>query len=50
MRAILAACLASIMLYVTCMIVLLDRPLTNGMLVAELDAKLARGAATHRSA
>ena len=48
MRAILAACLASIMLYVTCMIVLLDRPLTNGMLVAELDAKLARGAAIAR--
>lgn len=45
MRAILPACLASVVIYIAGTLLILDRPLTNGMLRAELEMKLARGAA-----
>lgn len=45
MRAILAACLVSLALYVGGVVLVLDRPLTHGMLRAALEVKLARGAA-----
>lgn len=44
MRAILAACLASVIGYVVAAAAVLDRPLTLGVLSAELDAGLARAA------
>jgi len=40
-----AACAASILLYVACFGAILDRPLSFGWLRHELDARLARGAA-----
>jgi hypothetical protein len=45
MRALLAACALSLAIYVACAALLLDRPLTHGALLGELEAKLARGAA-----
>lgn len=42
MRAFLAACLISVVGYIALVILVLDRPLTNGVLSAELDAGLAR--------
>jgi len=45
MRALLAACLLSVGIYLAGATMLLDRPLTHGLLMAELNAKLARGAA-----
>ncbi len=47
MRRLLIACAASIVLYALAFGVLLGRPLTNGFLEAQIDTKLARGAAIH---
>lgn len=44
MRALFLACLLSLAAYGLCGTLLLDRPLTHGMLAAEIDARLARGA------
>lgn len=44
MRALLAACLISVIGYMALVALVLDRPLTNGILAAELDASLARAA------
>jgi hypothetical protein len=45
MRRILGACLLSLLLYAVAFGLVLDRPLSLGFLQAQLDAKLARGAA-----
>jgi hypothetical protein len=45
MRRILAACLASVLLYATLFGAVLDRPLTLGFFRARIEAKLARGSA-----
>jgi hypothetical protein len=44
-RRLVIACAASLVLYALAFGVLLGRPLTNGFLEAQIDAKLARGAA-----
>ncbi|MBV9248573.1 MAG: hypothetical protein JO227_04925 [Acetobacteraceae bacterium] len=45
MRRVLAACIASLLLYATAFAIILDRPLALGFLRAEIEAKLARAAA-----
>ena len=45
MRALLTVCLLSVGIYLTGATMLLDRPLTHGLLMAALNAKLAAGAA-----
>ena len=44
MRALLTVCLLSVGIYLTGATMLLDRPLTHGLLMAALNAKLAAGA------